>query len=78
MEVFLMHRAIEAFYENGEIRLLEDIGVKKAKLYIIVIEDETDKENFQWNIDDESSILNSITVRTIEEWHNDEEDKIWK
>ncbi|MEQ8169420.1 MAG: antitoxin AF2212-like protein [Candidatus Eremiobacterota bacterium] len=73
-----MHRAIEAFYENGEIKLLEDLGVKKAKLYIIVIEDETDKENFQWNIDDESSILNSITVRAIEEWHNDEEDKIWK
>ena len=73
-----MHRAIEAFYENGEIKLLEDLGVKKAKLYIIVIEDETDKENFQWNIDDESSILNSITVKTIEEWHNDEEDKIWK
>ena len=73
-----MHRAIEAFYDNGEIKLLEDLGVKKAKLYIIVIEDETDKENFQWNIDDESSILNSITVKTIEEWHNDEEDKIWK
>ncbi len=71
-----MHRAIEAFYENGEIKLLEDLGVKKAKLYIIVIEDET--ENFQWNIDDESKILNTITARTIEEWHNDEEDKIWK
>lgn len=40
--------------------------------------DET--EHFDWKIDDinEKIILNSITARTIKEWHHYDEDNIWK
>ncbi|HPZ06751.1 MAG TPA: DUF104 domain-containing protein [Candidatus Eremiobacteraeota bacterium] len=75
-----MYKTVEAIYENGEIRLLEDLGVKRAKLYIIVIDDEKDKEAFQWDLNDpnEKKILTTVTARTIKEWQSEEEDRIWK
>lgn len=31
-----MLKAVRAIYEDGKIKLLDDIGVKKAKLYIVI------------------------------------------
>lgn len=47
----MVTQTVEATYENGEIKLKEDIKTKKAKLYIVVVSEENDMSPISWSED---------------------------
>ncbi|MEZ7892917.1 MAG: hypothetical protein QMC67_14340 [Candidatus Wallbacteria bacterium] len=75
-----MYRAVKGIYENGQIKLMEDIGVKKANVVVLVIDDNKDLSFFDWDplAENEKSAFSKLTANSIKEWQNAEEDNIWK
>ena len=63
------HQTIEAVYNNWQIKLLDKINVKKAKLYIVVVED-----SWKW-VDDGFDIEK---IENSEEFINTDLHKRWK
>ena len=66
-----MLKTVRAIYEDGKIKLLGDIGAKRAKLYIVVVGELNDNVSLNYTkLQEENTLVKEVISLPIEdEWN---------